>query len=109
MPEETRVAVTENSILTKLDIERSILTPLVGNIYKGRIQNVLPGMSAAFVDIGSGKNAFLYIGTGELPDSLKHISSNTKFHIGQDIILQIEKDASGSKGPKGTMLSLIHI
>ena len=103
MPEETRVAVTENSILTKLDIERSILTPLVGNIYKGRIQNVLPGMSAAFVDIGSGKNAFLYIGTGELPDSLKHISSNTKFHIGQDIILQIEKDASGSKGPKGTM------
>ncbi len=103
MPEETRVAVTEEGVLTKLETERSILAPLVGNIYKGRIQNVLPGMSAAFVDIGSGKNAFLYIGNGELPESLKPMSTNGKFHIGQDIILQVEKDASGAKGPKATM------
>lgn len=103
MPEETRVAVVDDGFLIKLDIERPILAPLVGNIYKGRIQNVLPGMSAAFVDIGSGQNAFLYVGNGELPESVRYVSANSTFHIGQDIILQIEKDASGSKGPKGTM------
>lgn len=103
MPEETRVAVIDDGFLINFDVERSILAPLVGNIYKGRIQNVLPGMSAAFVDIGLGKNTFLYIGNGKLPEPVRHMSSNDRFHIGQDIILQIEKDASGSKGPKGTM------
>ena len=65
MPEETRIAVKENNRLTSLELERPRHSHLVGNIYKGIVQNVLPGMQAAFVDIGQSKNAFLYIGDGK--------------------------------------------
>ena len=60
MPEETRMAIVENGKLTGLELERSNHAHLVGNIYKGQVQNVLKGMQAAFVDIGQNKNAFLY-------------------------------------------------
>ena len=59
--EETRVAVLEDKLLAEIYIERSINQRLVGNIFKGRVENVLPGMQAAFVDIGLEKNAFLYV------------------------------------------------
>lgn len=66
MPEETRIAVVENGELVGLELERPHHSQLVGNIYKGVVQNVLPGMQAAFVDIGRNKNAFLYIGDGKI-------------------------------------------
>lgn len=59
--EETRVAVLEDNVPVEIYIERSVNQRLVGNIFKGRIENVLPGMQAAFVNIGLEKNAFLYV------------------------------------------------
>ena len=64
VPEETRMAIIEDGDLLEISVERTESAHLVGNIYKGRVQNVLPGMQAAFVDIGQDKNAFLYIGDG---------------------------------------------
>ena len=58
-PEETRLALCEDDILLEIAAERQGAGPLVGNIYKGQVQNVLPGMQAAFIDIGTEKNAFL--------------------------------------------------
>ena len=64
---------------------------LVGNIYKGRVQNVLPGMQAVFIDIGRDKNVFL------------QTNSVQKFHVGQNVLIQIEKDAGGTKGARATL------
>ena len=61
-PPETRVAVVENGVVQEIIIERADRCGLVGNVYKGRICRVLPGMQAAFVDIGLEKAAFLYVG-----------------------------------------------
>ena len=59
-PRETRVAVVENGMLQELHIERGSQRGVVGNIYKGKVQRVMPGMQAAFVDIGLERAAFLY-------------------------------------------------
>ena len=58
---ETRVALIENGTIAELYIERAKVKGIVGNIYKGRVVRVLPGMQAAFVDIGHEKAAFLYV------------------------------------------------
>ena len=59
-PRETRVAVVENGMLQELHIERGSQRGVVGNIYKGKVQRVMPGMQAAFVDIGLERAAFLH-------------------------------------------------
>mgnify|MGYP000609042394 CR=1 FL=1 len=59
---ETRIAMMENGEIQELLIERASGKGIVGNIYKGRVTRVLPGMQAAFVDIGLERNAFLYVG-----------------------------------------------
>jgi len=59
-PQESRVALLENGILQELMIERSSSQGIVGNIYKGKVLRVLPGMEAAFIDIGQEKAAFLH-------------------------------------------------
>ena len=59
---ETRVAVQEGNLLTDLYLERRRHRSIVGSVYKGTVTNVLPGMQAAFVDIGLTKDAFLYAG-----------------------------------------------
>ncbi len=59
-PRETRVALVENGMLQELHIERGWSRGVVGNIYKGRVQRVMPGMQAAFVDIGLERAAFLH-------------------------------------------------
>ena len=63
-PSETRVAYIDGGILQEIHIEREARRGIVGNIYKGRVSRVLPGMQAAFVDIGLDKAAFLHLGTG---------------------------------------------
>lgn len=119
MPEEIRVAVTKDDELVSFELERPQHSHLVGNIYKGTVQNVLQGMQAAFVDIGTGKNAFMYIGDGKLmPGGEKtpegraaqlrvmpwlNGQPNQKISIGQSLPVQITKDEVGSKGPRGTM------
>lgn len=97
MPEETRVALLEDGELMEISVERSESGHLVGNIYKGRVKNVLPGMQAAFVDIGREKNAFLYMGDAGRQAACKHLT------IGQDVLVQIAKDAMGDKGPRATI------
>ena len=67
-PELTRVAVLEDGELCEFYLEREGAHKLAGNIYKGRVQNVLPGMQAAFIDIGLERNAFLYAGDIVMPD-----------------------------------------
>src|SRR3990167_9057946 len=59
--DETRVAVIEDGKLVEIGIERKETEKVVGNIYKGKVENVLPGISSAFVNIGLPKNAYLYI------------------------------------------------
>jgi Rne/Rng family ribonuclease len=60
-PQETRVALLEDRVLAEIYIERTKDRGIVGNIYKGKVVKVLPGMQAAFVDVGLGKAAFLYV------------------------------------------------
>ncbi len=60
--EETRVALLENGLVTEIYIDRKKDRGIAGNVYKGRVMKVLPGMQAAFVDIGLEKSAFLYVG-----------------------------------------------
>ena len=67
-PYQTRVVLMDNGSPSEIYIEQRGKERLVGNIYKGRVQNVLPGMQAAFVDVGLERNAFLYAGD-VLPDS----------------------------------------
>ena len=100
VPEETKLAILEDGKLSSIEVERATHSHLVGNIYKGQVQNVLPGMQAAFVDIGTGKNAFMYIGDGMPADVKQTLPHPQKIHIGQQLPVQIIKDAIGSKGPR---------
>ncbi len=102
VPEETRMALLEDGELMEVSVERAEHGHIVGNIYKGKIQNVLPGMQAAFIDIGRDKNAFLYLGD-ILPRGVSPVNAkNEALTVGQDILIQIVKDAIGSKGPRAT-------
>ena len=114
-PRETRVAVVENGMLQELHIERGWRRGVVGNIYKGRVQRVMPGMQAAFVDIGLERAAFLHAGdivkpvavTGSDDDApLPPMPTRPIAELlrdGQDIIVQVVKDPIGSKGARLSM------
>ncbi|MHA6485144.1 Rne/Rng family ribonuclease [Paenibacillus sp. strain BS8-2] len=101
-----QTAVLENGQLTEFFMERSGGASLVGNIYKGKIVNVLPGMDAAFVDIGTGKNAFLYIDDMLHPHADKQPANKPSIRElaqpGQDMIVQVVKDPLGGKGARVT-------
>ncbi len=103
-PPETRVAVIENGVLQELIIERTRQRGLVGNIYKGEVCRVLPGMQAAFVDIGLPRAAFLHLSDLCAKDLEKKASENIEhyLHEGQHIIVQVFKDPLGSKGARLT-------
>jgi ribonuclease G len=114
-PRETRVAVVENGMLQELHIERTSRRGVVGNIYKGRVQRVMPGMQAAFVEIGLDRAAFLHasdilkvpqVQTGEgdepPPPSGPPPAINALVHEGQEIVVQVVKDPIGSKGARLT-------
>ena len=113
-PRETRVAVVENGMLQELHIERGWRRGVVGNIYKGRVQRVMPGMQAAFVDIGLERTAFLHAndvmrslppqeGEAEaisLPQPVRPVTELLR--DGQEIVVQVVKDPIGSKGARLT-------
>lgn len=111
---ETRVAVVENGILQELYIERENHRGIVGNIYKGKVSRVLPGMQAAFVDIGLKRAAFLHssdivpFADGELePPEQVQEDITQLLHEGQEILVQVVKDPLGTKGARlTTRLSL---
>ncbi len=103
-PNELKVAVLEQGRLVEIYVERKGTKPLAGNIYKGKVENVLPGMEAAFVDIGLEKNGFLYVEevmVHEDPDKRpKKITQMLR--SGQEILVQIVKDPMGTKGARLT-------
>lgn len=89
----TRIGVVENGTLVELIYEKKNSLPIVGNVYAGKIMNVLPGMQACFVDIGREKNAFLYYG-----DDKDNNGNIVKPKMGSDVIVQVEKAEMGAKG-----------
>jgi ribonuclease G len=126
---ETRVAVVENGTVAELHIERETGQELMGNIYRGTVVRVLPGMQAAFVDIGLERTGFLYVSDvhqdmhdleqamvrqdanaegvieeEELPEPISNISFNIEelLQVGQDIMVQVSKEPIGTKGARLT-------
>ena len=107
-PFETRVAVLDEGSLINLYIERG--EPLAGNIYKGKVANVLPGMEAAFVDIGLERNAFLHVGDirsqrlagEEVEESFGRGAIAERLRVGQEILVQVTKEPMGTKGARVT-------
>lgn len=110
IPMETRVALIEDGRLAEIYGESEGDRPLVGNIIKGRVQRVLPGMQAAFVDIGLEKAGFLYVGDiagdAELDDEQEPAERSMRIqdHVreGQEILVQITKAPIGTKGARLT-------
>ena len=109
-PRETRVAVVENGVLQEVIIERERRRGLVGNIYKGAVSRVLPGMQAAFVDIGLERAAFLHASdVAVLPEGDEVNNDHSKqenitqlLSEGQTLLVQVIKDPLGSKGARLT-------
>ena len=129
---ETRLAVQDGNQLTELYVERARRRSIVGNIYKGVVTNVLPGMQAAFVEIGLSKDAFLYggdytanlgeeddqggpaeedddagdvdLGEGEVETRVGHVHAPIEEMLrkGQEILAQVSKESLGSKGARIT-------
>lgn len=110
---ETRVALLEDKELAEIYIERPFTGKMVGNIYRGKVCSVLPGMQAAFIDIGHDKNAFLYLGDA-LPQKdfsededepcpvIRDCNINEILIPGQELTVQVIKEPIGSKGPRVT-------
>ncbi len=103
--DRTQIAVLEDSVLVEHYVDKASHQSYVGNVYLGRVQNVLPSMEAAFVDIGKGRNAVLYAGevnfdASGLEGESKRIESALK--SGQSILVQVTKDPIGHKGARLT-------
>jgi ribonuclease G len=120
-PLETRIAVLDDHRLTELTIERHESRSIVGNVYKGRVDSIVPGIQAAFVDIGFEKNGFLYVsdiagleGTGDFVFEEGTAKQRTRsrrgkmprieeiLKKGQHIMVQVSKDKLGTKGVRLT-------
>ncbi len=105
---QTRLALLEDGELSEYYVERNGQEKLAGNIYLGRVENILPGMQAAFVNIGLDKNAFLHAGDilvgsddqEALQKSLGAQSIKKMLKIGQEIMVQVIKEPGGTKGPR---------
>jgi ribonuclease G len=121
---ETRVAILEDGKLVEILVERPENQKIAGNIYKGVVKSIFPGMQAAFVDVGIGKNCFLHVSDmGEFSDMARQMfdieeapeeeSSRRRGHQGppriehllhkeQEILVQVTREAIGTKGPRVT-------
>ncbi|MCX5782813.1 MAG: Rne/Rng family ribonuclease [Elusimicrobia bacterium] len=98
---ETRVAILEDSELTDLFIERTESEKIVGNIYKGKVEAILPGLQSSFIDAGLVKNVYL---SGDDVLSAGHERKIEKMlSRGKEILVQIDKEPIGTKGAKGNM------
>jgi ribonuclease G len=110
-PHETRVAILEDDVLVELMLDRPDAQRMVGDIYLGRVEGVLPGIQAAFVNIGTEKAAFLHV--SDLADEDPEASEEEKgvkryppiqtlTKKGEDVLVQVTKEAIGTKGPRVT-------
>ena len=104
--DRTQIAVLEDNIMVEHYVNRNSNISYVGNVYLGKVQNVLPSMEAAFVDIGKGRNAVLYAGevnwdaaglTDGAPRKIEHV-----LKTGQSVLVQVTKDPIGQKGARLT-------
>jgi ribonuclease E len=105
-PHGTQIAVVEEGQIVEHFVTRAYDRSIVGNVYLGRVQNVLPGMEASFVDIGEDRNGVLYAGevgiAGEEDEEIPRIETVLK--AGQPILVQVTKDPMRSKGARLTAL-----
>jgi len=111
-PRETRVGVVENGMLQEVHVERASKRGYVGNVYKGRVQRVMPGMQAVFVEIGLERAAFLHasdivrpapppLADGMEPTGSGYTPSISELvHEGQEIVVQVVKDPISTKGAR---------
>src|SRR5210317_50224 len=105
-PSEVRAALLENGVLQEVYIERAARRGLISNIYKGRVMRVLPGMQAAFIDIGLERTAFLHasdiakVKLAEDPEQVPNIRELVR--EGDEIMVQVVKDPLGNKGARLT-------
>ena len=121
---ETRVAVLEDERLVEIHIERAARRSIVGNVYKGKVTRVLPGMEAAFVDIGLDRDAFLYVqdvyedlaeyrrmlsvdDSGEVEPEFEEMKNvvatlgiGDLLRPGRHVLVRVTKEALGTKGPR---------
>jgi ribonuclease E len=104
--DRTQIAVLEDKIMVEHYVNRNSNISYVGNVYLGKVQNVLPSMEAAFVDIGKGRNAVLYAGevnwdaaglADGAPRKIEHV-----LKTGQSVLVQVTKDPIGQKGARLT-------
>ena len=109
-PMETRVALVDHGATQDIYIERSVVRGMVGNIYCGKVVRVLPGMQAAFVDIGVERTCFIHISdivsldrAGRDPRTLSAPGISDYLHEGKKVIVQVTKDPLGTKGARLTM------
>jgi len=123
LPGEVRIAVLEDDLLTEVFVERSAKRSVAGNVYKGRVRNILPGMQSAFVDVGLERDAFLYV--EDLAGGLEHVERiegeegevedpeasprarppaaiEELLKEGQEIVVQVTKDPIAQKGARIT-------
>ena len=103
--DRTQIAVLEDGVLVEHYVSQSSQQSYVGNVYLGKVQNVLPSMEAAFVDVGKGRNAVLYAGevnfdVSGMEGQPKRIESALK--AGQSVVVQVTKDPIGHKGARLT-------
>ena len=111
--DQIRIGVLEDRQLVEYYVERTHDERVIGNIYKGKVANVLPGIQAAFVDIGLEKNAFLYIGDlynfkhnsedEDVFNAVTKTSIKDVLHVGQEVLVQVVKESMGSKGARVSM------
>jgi ribonuclease E len=99
-----QIAVLEDRTLVEHFITRTGAKSMVGNIYLGRVQNVLPGMEAAFVDVGRGRNAVLYAGEVSYDEDIEGQAHRIEHVLksGQNVLVQVTKDPLGGKGARLT-------
>ena len=106
LEDRTQIAVLEDGVPVEHYVSRSAQSTMAGNVYLGRVQNVLPSMEAAFVDIGKGRNAVLY--AGEVNWDAAGLSGNEPRRIenalksGESVLVQVTKDPIGHKGARLT-------
>ncbi|HEY2946511.1 MAG TPA: Rne/Rng family ribonuclease [Vicinamibacteria bacterium] len=110
-PQETKVALLEDGAVAEFFIEREAHRGVVGNIYKGRVTRVLPGMQSAFVDLGLERDAFLYVADvfEDLDENLlspeeqvRHAPIEERLQEGQEVLAQVVKEPLGTKGARIT-------
>ncbi len=106
-PRETRAALLENGVLQEIFVERDARRGLISNIYKGKVSRVLPGMQAAFVDIGLERTGFLHAADiaaaqSNEPESAANVDIRSLVAEGGSVLVQVVKDPLGSKGARLT-------